>query len=184
MDEDSGEVPRGRVAEILRGGARYGVPGAAGGSAEQDAATLEAMLALVEEVCVQGPLALFLDDLQWADAASLAVLDRLVRTVQQLPLLLVGAYRPVPPVGQLDRLSTSLAAGNRSLLELAPLSTSAVSVLLAELCGGTAGPRLRHLAEGAAGNPLYLTWPPFNGRRPSRSARVSRRSPSTARHRH
>ncbi|WP_435244319.1 helix-turn-helix transcriptional regulator [Streptomyces sioyaensis] len=158
VDEASGEASRARVAEILRGGARYAVPGAADGSVEGDVATVEAMIALVEEVCAQGPLALFLDDLQWADSASLTVLDRLVQSVQQLPLLLVGAYRPVPPVGQLVRLSTCLAAGNnRTLLELAPLSRSAVSALLADLCGGAAGPRLRHLAEGAAGNPLYLT---------------------------
>lgn len=67
-----------------------------------------------------GPLALFLDDLQWADSASVAVLHKLVCSVHQLPLLVVGAHRPVPGVGEVDQLSRSPIAGNRTLLELAP----------------------------------------------------------------
>ncbi|MHB6911573.1 ATP-binding protein [Streptomyces sp. DB-54] len=157
VDAASTEAPRARVAEILQGDTRYGMPGAMGGTDEADSATVEAILGLVEDLCSQGPLALFLDDLQWADSASLAVLDRLVWSVPQLPLLIVGAYRPVPKVGQVARLSQCLAMANRTVLELAPLSRPAVSALLADLCGGEAGPRLRRMAEGAAGNPLYLT---------------------------
>ncbi|REK86526.1 hypothetical protein DY245_31785 [Streptomyces inhibens] len=33
---------------------------------------------------------------------------------------------------------------------------SAVSALLADVCGGRPGPRLRRMAEKAAGNPLYV----------------------------
>ncbi|WP_181923776.1 ATP-binding protein [Streptomyces inhibens] len=85
VDATSADVSRARVAEVLRGDARYGLPGAQGASAGAvDFATVEAMLALVDELCAQGPLALLLDDLQWADPASLLVLQRLVRTVQQL----------------------------------------------------------------------------------------------------
>ncbi|MEW9515502.1 hypothetical protein [Streptomyces tubercidicus] len=61
------------------------------------------MLALVDELCAQGPLALLLGDLQWADPASLLVSHRLVRTVQQLPLWVVRAYRPVPQKPYLNR---------------------------------------------------------------------------------
>ncbi|MER0483601.1 LuxR C-terminal-related transcriptional regulator [Streptomyces sp. Edi2] len=114
------------------------------------------MLSLIDDLCTQQPVAVFLDDLQWADSASLLVVQRLLRSVHQLPLLLVGAYRPVPQ-GEVDRLSRSLALGNHPVLELAPLSPPAVSALLAGLCGGAPGPRLRRMAEGAAGNPLYVT---------------------------
>ncbi len=39
------------------------------------------------------PLALFLDDLQWADSASLGLLEELVTHPEARHLLVVGAYR-------------------------------------------------------------------------------------------
>ncbi|GAB7035934.1 AAA family ATPase [Streptomyces sp. NPDC021749] len=157
LEESPSDDRRAQVAEVLRGDARYGVAGARSEVEGADAATIEAMVGLVEDLCAQGPLALFLDDLQWADPASLAVLHKLVRSVHQLPLLVVGAHRPVPGAGDVAHLSRSPIAGNRTLLELAPLDTQAVTALLADLCGREAGPRLRRMAEGAGGNPLYLT---------------------------
>ncbi|WP_181923872.1 helix-turn-helix transcriptional regulator [Streptomyces inhibens] len=155
VDTKSADASLARAGEILRGEGRYGMPGGAGGAAESDFATVEAMLGLIEDLCAQQPLALFVDDLQWADSASLLVVQRLLRSIHQLPLLIVGAYRPVPR-GEVDRLSQSLALGKRTVLELAPLTPPAVSALLAGLCGGAPGPRLWRMAEGAAGNPLYV----------------------------
>ncbi|MFI7094365.1 ATP-binding protein [Streptomyces lydicus] len=155
MDATPADASRARAAEILRGNDRYGLPEVLGGTGEADFATVEAMLGLVEELCAQEPLALFVDDLQWVDPASLLVVQRLIRSVQQQPLLVVGAYRPVPR-GKADRLSQSPVRGNCAVLELAPLSSPAVLALLAGLCGGEPGPRLRNMAEGAAGNPLYV----------------------------
>lgn len=40
------------------------------------------------------PLALAVDDLQWGDDSSLALLDRLTRSVVAVPLLLILCYRP------------------------------------------------------------------------------------------
>ncbi|MFE1770759.1 AAA family ATPase [Streptomyces sp. NPDC059008] len=157
LEDSPSDDRRAQAAEVLRGDARYGLPGARSEAAGAAAATIEAMVGLVEDLCAQGPLALFLDDLQWADPASLAVLDKLVRSVHQLPLLVVGAHRPVPGAGDVAHLSRSPIAGNRTLLELAPLNPGDVAALLADLCGREAGPRLRRMAEGAAGNPLYLT---------------------------
>ncbi|MFI5520530.1 ATP-binding protein [Streptomyces platensis] len=157
LEESPSDTRRARVAEVLRGDARYGLPGARSEAAGAYAATIEAMVGLVEDLCAQGPLALFLDDLQWADPASVAVLHKLVCSVHQLPLLVVGARRPVSGAGEVDHLSRSPIGGHRTLLELAPLDTKAVAALLADLCGRSAGPRLCRMAEGAAGNPLYLT---------------------------
>ncbi|MGW8555147.1 helix-turn-helix transcriptional regulator [Streptomyces tubercidicus] len=157
LEESPSDAWRARVTEVLDGAARYRVPGAKTEATGAFAATSEAMIGLVEDLCAQGPLALFLDDLQWADSASVAVLHELVCSVHQLPLLVVGAHRPVSGAGEVGHLSRSPIAGNRTLLELAPLDTEAVAALLADLCGRPAGPRLRRMAEGAAGNPLYLT---------------------------
>jgi transcriptional regulator with XRE-family HTH domain/tetratricopeptide (TPR) repeat protein len=56
----------------------------------------EQLLALVAEQCAQLPTILIIDDLQWADQASIALWGRLARSVRQMPLLLVGIMRPVP----------------------------------------------------------------------------------------
>ncbi|MEU9124445.1 AAA family ATPase [Streptomyces sp. NPDC048506] len=153
VDAAPTDPDRARVAEILRGEVRYGLPGAIGAA---DAATVEAMLGLVEELCARGPAALILDDLQWADPASLLVLRRLMASVHQLPLLIIGACRPVPRVREVDLLVHSIGVRNHTVVELTPLSPPDVSQMLAALSGGRPGPRLRRMAEGAAGNPLYL----------------------------
>src|SRR4029453_13341452 len=59
---------------------------------EHEFTVAEAIIDLVEQWCATGPVALLLDDLQWADPASLLVLHRLGRAIGQLPLLLVAAY--------------------------------------------------------------------------------------------
>ncbi|MEU8781097.1 AAA family ATPase [Streptomyces sp. NPDC048637] len=156
MDPASGEASRTRAAESLRAADRSGLPGVRRGTAEADSATVEALLGRVGALCAQRPLALFIDDLQWADPASLLVVHRLMRSAHRLPLLVTVAYRPVPG-GEADRFSRSLALGSRTVLELAPLTPPAVSALLAGLCGAEPGPRLRRMAQGAAGSPLYLT---------------------------
>ncbi|QIY54430.1 AAA family ATPase [Streptomyces sp. RPA4-5] len=155
-DAASSDGLRSRVAEIVQGHERRGIPGALGGGGEADFAGMEALLGLVEDLCAREPLALFFDNLQLADPASLEVVRRLMRSVHQLPLLLVGAYRP-DHLCEVDRLVRGAALGRHTVLELAPLSPSAASALLAEQCGGAPGPRLWSMAQGAAGNPLYLT---------------------------
>ncbi|MGW8554496.1 ATP-binding protein [Streptomyces tubercidicus] len=156
VDSPSDDGLRSRVAEILQGHGRFGMPGAMAGGDEADFAGVEALLGLVDDLCKREPLALFLDDLQWADAASLHVVHRLMRSVHQLPLLLVGAYRPGPGCAA-DRLVRGAALSRPTVLALAPLSPPDVSAVLAGMCGGAPGPRLRAMAGEAAGNPLYVT---------------------------
>jgi class 3 adenylate cyclase len=54
----------------------------------------EAVARLVERLAAETPLALFIDDLHWADASSLALLGYLTPGLVRLPVLLLGAYRP------------------------------------------------------------------------------------------
>jgi len=49
---------------------------------------------LLQNVAKDRPLLLALDDLQWADASSIALLFHLARQVKQAKLLIVGTYRP------------------------------------------------------------------------------------------
>ena len=50
----------------------------------------EQLLALVAEQCAVRPTILVVDDLQWADQASVTLWGRLARSARQVPLLLSG----------------------------------------------------------------------------------------------
>src|SRR4051794_9101775 len=125
--------------------------------ANREFAVTEAIVDLMEQWCATGPVALLLDDLQWADPASLQVLHRLGRTIRQIPLLMVATCRPVPRDEELERLLRSLQAHGATAIRLGPLDGTEVAGLVARLAGGRAGPDLLHLVAGAAGNPLYVT---------------------------
>jgi predicted ATPase len=61
---------------------------------EGDLATLfEAIRLAVETIAGRQPTALFLDDLQWADDATLELLPALARTLPEQPVLILAAYR-------------------------------------------------------------------------------------------
>jgi adenylate cyclase len=49
---------------------------------------------VLKRLAAQQPLMLVLDDLHWADAASIALLFRLGRRIGDSPILIVGTYRP------------------------------------------------------------------------------------------
>src|SRR6266511_4002122 len=94
---------------------------------------------------------LVVEDLQWADPATVVTLGRLISSVRQIPLLLVCLSRPVPRRDDLAALRRAIDPAG--LMTLHHLSESEV----AELVAGQPGERLLRLAADAAGNPLYLT---------------------------
>jgi predicted ATPase len=55
---------------------------------------LEQFTAYLQRLSIKTPLILFLDDLQWADVASLGLLFHLGRHVEASRVLILGAYRP------------------------------------------------------------------------------------------
>jgi DNA-binding CsgD family transcriptional regulator len=114
----------------------------------------EQLLALVGEQCAVRPTILVIDDLQWADQASVALWGRLARSARQVPLLLVGMMRPVPQ--REDLMALRRVAGEAARLQLTGLTGEAVTELVAALAGGRPDDNLLRLAEDAAGNPLYL----------------------------
>lgn len=50
--------------------------------------------ALIREVASQTPIVIVLDDLQWADEASINLLFHLIRELENSPVLFIGLYRP------------------------------------------------------------------------------------------
>jgi predicted ATPase len=63
------------------------------GTVEQ-ARIFEQYTAFVQRLSAEQPLILFLDDLQWADSASVGLLFHLARQIESSRVLVVGAYRP------------------------------------------------------------------------------------------
>jgi predicted ATPase len=109
------------------------------------------------------PLVLFLDDLQWADAASLKLLQALLTDEQCHHLLVIGAYRdnevlPSHPLMLLvDELRQSGAALND--ITLGPLDTPHVEELLSDslrVPPQMAEPLASLLIQRTGGNPFFL----------------------------
>jgi DNA-binding CsgD family transcriptional regulator len=119
------------------------------------AALAEQLLALVAEQCAVRPAVLVIDDLQWADQASITLWGRLARLARQVPLLVVGMMRPVPQRD--DLLALRRVASDATRLQLTGLTGEAVAELVTSLVGGIPDDRLLRLADDAAGNPLYIT---------------------------
>jgi DNA-binding CsgD family transcriptional regulator len=147
--EPSANPRRNTIVQLLRGEI------AADRGADVSAALAEQLLALVAEQYAMRPTILVIDDLQWADQASITLWGRLARSAPQVPLLLVGMMRPVPHRD--DLLALRRVAGDAARLQLTGLTGAAVADLVADLAGGKPDGRLRRLADGAAGNPLYVT---------------------------
>ncbi|HEU4425295.1 MAG TPA: AAA family ATPase [Pilimelia sp.] len=117
---------------------------------------VELVLFVIDQLCAESPVVLVVDDLQWADEASLRVWLRLARLVQQLPLLLVGSFGPVPPRAELAELRRVVRDNDGLLIDVAPLPEASVIELLTDLVGAPPAEELTRLAGQAAGNPLYL----------------------------
>src|ERR1035438_6414173 len=89
------------------------------GSSKGPVARAEQLLALVTEQCAALPTILVVDDLQWADQASVTLWGRLAKSVRQVPLLLVGMMRPVPQRD--DLLALRRAVPNAARIQLTGL---------------------------------------------------------------
>jgi len=70
---------------------------------------------VLQAIAAKRPLTLLLDDLQWADAASISLLFHLGRNIGENRILIVGAYRPEEVA--LGRPSTSSGQVERHPLE-------------------------------------------------------------------
>ncbi len=147
--EPSSNPRRNSIVRLLRGEVT------ADRGMDVSAALAEQLLALIAEQCAVRPTILVIDDLQWADQATVTLWGRLSRSVRQMRLLLIGMMRPVPQ--REDLLALRRSVGSASRLQLSALPEAAVTKLVAVLAGGKPDDKLLRLADGAAGNPLYVT---------------------------
>jgi PAS domain S-box-containing protein len=109
------------------------------------------------------PLALFLDDLQWLDAATLDLLKDLLTQADVQHLLLIGAYRDNevdaahPLMHKLEAIKNE--GGKVQEITLAPLAHEHLGQLIADAlrCEPRRAARLTQLVhEKTAGNPFFV----------------------------
>ena len=111
------------------------------------------------------PLALFLDDVQWADAASLQFIEHLLTQPDTRYLLLIAAYRDNevsaahPLTATLETIRNNGAAAVIDI-RLAPLSVMPLNQLVADTLHTKAAmcePLTRLIFERTEGNPFFFT---------------------------
>jgi DNA-binding winged helix-turn-helix (wHTH) protein/tetratricopeptide (TPR) repeat protein len=106
------------------------------------------------------PLVVVLDDLHWADVASLRLLEFVLGEVPQHAILVVAAYRD-GHFERTDRLSTLVSEAVRldagESIPVEPLAEADVGTLLAEHLGARPAPELvRAVHARTEGNPFFV----------------------------
>ncbi|MEY2463597.1 MAG: hypothetical protein QOH64_1735 [Acidimicrobiaceae bacterium] len=113
----------------------------------------EAVSAVVRGVASAAPLVVVLDDLQWADSASIRVLCFVASAGRDVGCLLVGTYRPDElareHIAELARVGVTLAVPRLSDEAASQLLRSAAGDQVSALATGT-------IIERSAGNPLFV----------------------------
>lgn len=109
------------------------------------------------------PLVVVLDDLQWADGASLNLLQLILDDQAPGHLLVIGAHRDteMPPAHPLRQTLAALAQATPvTTVALAPLGIADLSQLIADTLGYApeqARPLSELVHQRTAGNPFYVT---------------------------
>lgn len=117
-----------------------------------------AVAAALSRIGARGALMLVLDDLQWADAASMRVLDHCVRALTAQPLLIVGAFRREELPADATPW-TAVVDGAARYLHLRPFEPTQVASLLLALLGDCriAPELVGELASATGGNAFFIS---------------------------
>lgn len=119
----------------------------------------EAVRLWLEALCNQQPVCLFLDDIQWMDQASLALLEYILRRSSGQPLFILGAERETETDLNLKRAQEVLVRENLcSFLDLSPLTLNDITALSLTLGVGEMAPPhfFERLYTETEGNPLFV----------------------------
>jgi DNA-binding CsgD family transcriptional regulator/DNA-binding Lrp family transcriptional regulator len=117
---------------------------------------LQDLQSLLERAALDGPMLVFLDDVQWADAGTAAALRALPSRLASLPIGWVVAVRPDQGPGQLRSAVEYLADEGAQRLVLEPLGEAAVAQVASDVMQAEPDETLVRMAAEAGGNPFLL----------------------------
>ena len=142
------------------------LPGVAAAPEADDSVTArfrlyDAVTRLPQRVARDTPLVLILDDLHWADEASLLLLEYLARALRDSRLLMVGTYRDVQ-LGRTHHLARTLSDLTREQLferlALPRLAEQEAATLTEAVAGRPIASNLASaMFDRTDGNPLFVT---------------------------
>jgi DNA-binding CsgD family transcriptional regulator len=115
---------------------------------------LEELAEILELRSRDAPLLISIDDVHWADDATVWALGVLARRLLPFPISWMLALRPAEAPPAVTRLIATLLEAGAIALELGPLDRASVAAMVADAVGGMPDASLSDLLEGAAGNPF------------------------------
>jgi serine/threonine protein kinase len=124
---------------------------------EQRERVFAALRDLLRRLTARVPLVLVIDDIQWADADSLALLGEVLRPPEAPPLLLVCATRSATETGRSASAESTPLPGDVRRLRLEKLPTRDSEELVSQLLGPRAPEdEIRAIASESGGHPLFI----------------------------
>ena len=115
-----------------------------------------ALLDVLRTLSEESPVVIALDDVQWLDTSSAAVLQIALRRLRDERVGLLATLRKVPEIAAPFELERSFPEERLERLWLGPLSLSALHHLLRERLGlELTRPELGRVLETSAGNPYF-----------------------------
>jgi len=144
-------VPRAALASVAAGAAQREYSSAEDAVAATFTADTGVVDALAEQARSGPGLLVVLDDLQWADGATLRLLERVAPEARRLPVLVVGMHRD-PAGGSLPGAIAHRAA----VLSLRPLTPNEAAAMLSAAVEEADPAAVRRAAGLSGGSPLYL----------------------------
>jgi predicted ATPase len=126
-------------------------------SADQRFWLLRELQESLERAALRAPLMISIDDVQWADPATLHALGTLPRLLAPHRILWLLAARAGEPAPGARAAVTRLEAADAVCVTVNPLDEAAVADVAADLLGGAPDDALLKVLDGVQGQPFLLT---------------------------
>ena len=111
----------------------------------------------LERAALRAPVLISLDDVQWADPATLAALGSLTRQLTAHRILWLIAVRPGEPAATEHSARSRLETADTLSITLGPLDEAGVAAVAEDLLGGVPDAALLTALAGVHGQPFLLT---------------------------
>jgi tetratricopeptide (TPR) repeat protein len=152
-----------QIFPVLRSLPVFGKASGAGGDAvDRRRQAFHAFQVLLRRLALRRPTIIVIDDLQWGDLDSIALLAEVIRTTEAAPVLLMCLYRSEEAANSaclraLEDLLRDRPAVHVTRIAVEPLPTESSMELAATLLDGKADlARLQKIAEESGGNAFFI----------------------------